>query len=455
MFLGNKNTITYVTVLISVFFVMGFGHSQNLRGERARSGPSTYHILHIGTALVGESLIQRDNITLLVENDQIARIEDGYLSAQDLALTDDAAVTVADLKDRIALPGLMDAHVHLAYRNVPSLRQASIRNGKSAAENTLIAYKNAQITLQSGFTTVRDVGSPDNSVLALRDEINAGRTTGPTLIVSGQAVSTTGAHADGSDNDDATKMSSRLKEALCDSPDECRRVIRYLHKLGVDMIKITITGGFSSNSGLAQNMTFEEMKSIIDTAHERNLKVTAHAYDPKAIKDAIRAGVDSIEHGFLLDDEGIAMMKDSGAYLVPTLMASLPPRYLMPVLGSKDASSYVLRKEYAALERAYAAGANIAFGTDAGTFNHGENAEEFNMLVEFGVSPRDAIYMATMGTAELFGIAEKAGSLEVGKRADIIAVMENPLENIAILKEIDFVMKAGHIARQNGVATTP
>jgi len=195
----------------------------------------------------------------------------------------------------------------------------------------------------------------------------------------------------------------------------------------------------------------DEIQAIVSTAHLVGLKAAVHAYSAVAIKDAVRAGVDSIEHGFLLDDEGITLMKKAGTFLVPTLSASYPP----PIFRIPDPPSVKLRNEYRAFERAYAAGVKIAFGTDAGTFTHGTNAKEFDLMVGFGMPPMDAIRSATVMTAELFGISADAGALEPGKLADVLAVRGNPLENIAVLHQIDFVMKSGRVAKQDGRMTEP
>jgi imidazolonepropionase-like amidohydrolase len=236
-----------------------------------------------------------------------------------------------------------------------------------------------------------------------------------------------------------------MQNAVCDGVAECRRAVRYQAKMGADVIKVTITGGFGSNTKLLPQMFADELKAIIDTAHQLDLKIAAHAYHPQAIYDAAAEGIDSIEHGFLVSDEGLKLMKKNGTFLVPTISASYPP----PFLRIPNPPSVRLRNEYAAFERAYKMGVKIAFGTDAGTFRHGDNAKEFDLMVRYGMTAEDAIRSATVVTADLFGI-DDIGTLEPGKLADIIAVKVNPLDDITALHEIDFVIKSGQIAKRDG-----
>lgn len=358
-----------------------------------------------------------------------------------------------DLSGKFVLPGLMDAHVHLSHQ--PSFGRRRVergdRNPETAAESAVNAVIYARRNLAAGFTSLRDVGSDDESVFAVRNAINAGRMIGPRILVSGHGISVTGGHSDDIPWELTADPAARLKSGVCDGADECRRAVRYEYKLGADLIKFMATGGFGSNTGTDQEIHYDEMEAIISTAHMRGLKVAVHAYAPNAIKDAVRAGVDSIEHGFLLDDEGIQMMKKKGTWLVPTLSASYPP----PIFKIPDPPSVKLRNEYKAFERAYAAGVRIAFGTDAGTFTHGQNAKEFDLMVGFGMSTKDAIYAATVSAAQLLGIDAEAGTLEPGKLADLIAVNGDPLADIKALHEIDFVMKSGQVAKRNGQMVEP
>jgi imidazolonepropionase-like amidohydrolase len=414
------------------------------KAQQPTATPPKITVIHAGELLAVPGEAPRKEVTVVVENERIARVEQGYVAPETLGLAAGVSPQVVDLKDHFVLPGLMDAHVHLQYRNVYSPREASLHDGKTIAERTLIALKSAQQTLVSGFTTVRDVGSDHESVFAVRNEINAGRIMGPRILVSGPSVSVTAGHGDPIVDG---KNADPENYGVCDGPDDCRRATRRIIRMGADLIKMQSTGGFSDNTGLAQHMDPDEMAAVIHTSHQRGLKVATHAYDPEAIKDALRAGVDSIEHGMLMDDEGIELMKEKGAYFVPTLLASMPPKFVRAMLPPEAITSRQLRDQYKAFERAYAAGANIAFGTDTGTSNHGENWEEFSMMVEFGMSEMDAIRSATVMTARLFGIEADAGTIEAGKLGDIIAVPSSPLDDIDILGKVDFVMKSGKLVR--------
>lgn len=422
------------------------------------AAPDRYTVIHAGELLAVPGQAAQSQATIVVRNERIAAVAAGFIRQPEGAAPD-SVIKVIDLSDRFVMPGFMDAHVHLYHE--PSFSRRRVERGDrypqsrtapgTKAEAAVNAMVFARRNLAAGFTTVRDLGSDDESVFAVRNAINEGRMIGPRILLSGSAVAVTGGHADSIPMHLTGDAAARLANATCDGADECRRAVRYQYKLGADLIKFTATGGFGSNTGLEPQLFADEVKAIVDTAHLLGLKATAHAYSPVAIKDAVRAGVDSIEHGFLLDDEGIALMKKSGAFLVPTLSASYPP----PIFRVPDPPSVRLRNEHRAFERAYAAGVKIAFGTDAGTFTHGTNAKEFELMVGFGMKPMDAIRSATVMTAELFGISADAGTIESGKLADIVAVKGNPLQDIALLRQIDFVMKSGRVAKRDGLMTEP
>ncbi|MEO7385428.1 MAG: amidohydrolase family protein [Gammaproteobacteria bacterium] len=426
--------------------------AQPAPGSGAQPAPDRYALIHAGTLLAVPGNPPRQQMTVIVTNDRIVGIAPGYLEAAPDAAPGSPVETI-DLSDRFVMPGLMDAHVHLNREPSFSRRRAERgdRTPPTAAEGAVNAMIYARRNLAAGFTTVRDLGSDDQSVFAVRNAINAGRMIGPRILVSGSAIAVTGGHGDetpmGSTGDDSV----RLTDGTCDGPMECRRAVRFQYKLGADVIKFTATGGFGSNTGLDPQLFPDEVQAIVATAHLVGLKAAAHAYSAVAIKEAVSAGVDSIEHGFLLDDEGIRMMKKAGTFLVPTLSASYPP----PIFRIADPPSVKLRNEYKAFERAYAAGVKIAFGTDTGTFAHGDNAKEFDLMVGFGMRPMDAIRSATVVTADLFGLTAEAGTLEPGKIADVVAVKGNPLDTISALRQIDFVMKSGRVAKQDGRMTEP
>jgi imidazolonepropionase-like amidohydrolase len=411
--------------------------------------PPRYALVHAGRLLAVPGRQPEGPATIVVKGDRIERVAPGFIDAAAAGVPAGATVEVVDLRQRFVLPGLMDAHVHL--RSEPSFSrrrsERGDRNPSTPAEAAVNAVIYARRNLAAGFTTVRDLGSDDQSVFAVRNAINAGRIVGPRILVAGSAIAVTGGHGDGTPWDQTADPAVRLADGTCDGADACRAAVRYQYKLGADVIKVTTTGGFGSNTGLEPQLFKDEIEAIIATAHLNGLKVAAHAYSPVAIKDAVRAGIDSIEHGFLLDDEGITLMKKAGTFLVPTLSASYPP----PVFRVPNPESVALRNQYRAFERAYAAGVPIAFGTDAGTFTHGDNVKEFELMVRFGMTPADAIRSATVTTAQLFGIEADAGTLEAGKLADLIAVDGDPLADVSVLRRIDFVMKSGRVAKRGGV----
>ncbi|MDX2222918.1 MAG: amidohydrolase family protein [Rhodospirillaceae bacterium] len=404
-----------------------------------------YAVIHAGTLLAVPGEPPARDMTVVIKDAVIDRVAAGYQDPAALGLPSET--TVIDLRERFVLPGLMDAHVHLRSQPSDFARGQGIRRGRLTplpADLTVNAVVYARRTLAAGFTTVRDVGSDDQSVIAVRDAVNAGRIVGPRILTSGAALSATGGHADGS-SVEGDQLRARLMDGVCDGVDDCTTAVRFQHKLGADLIKFTATGGFASTQTFEQQLFFPEMKAIVDAAHQLEMKVAVHAYTPNAIADAVKAGADSIEHGFFVDDATLKLMKQKGTFLVPTLSAAYPP----PFLGIKDPPSVRMRNEARAFERAYAMGVNIAFGTDAGTFNHAENAKEFGYMVEFGMSTADALVAATVKTAQLFGLTD-VGTLEPGKLADLIAVRGNPLDDVATLTEIDFVMKSGVVAKRDG-----
>jgi imidazolonepropionase-like amidohydrolase len=303
---------------------------------------------------------------------------------------------------------------------------------------TLWTLRNARSALSAGFTTVRDLASDPDVMFAVRDWINGGKFLGPRILAAGRPVGALGGHGDTSvvGIDPAELAAS----GLCDGVESCRRAVRVQHKLGSNVIKMMATGGFHDQTGTDQLFFFDEMEATVAAAHQLNLTVSAHAYSGEAVADAVRAGVDSIDHGFGVTDATLKTMKKENVYLVPTLS----------VAQRKDKEITEYRRTHRAFERALEIGTPIAFGTDVGGIPHKFAAKEFVYMVDLGMSPAAALESATINTAKLFRIDDQAGTLEAGKLADIIAVKDNPLDNIEALGSVDFVMKAGRVAKRDG-----
>ena len=408
-------------------------------------------VIHAGTVLTlaGESpLTER---TLVITDGVITSIEKGYLTGPMPTATD--TVEVVDLKNRFVMPGLMDMHVHLQGELGPKNDSEALR--MSDADVAMQSVYFAKKTLLAGFTTVRDLGAKPEQIYALRDGINKGWIDGPRIIASG-GVSVTGGHGDvdGMSPDLLDKYTSKT---ICDGPYDCRRATRRAIKFGADVIKITSTGGVLSdtNTGTGQQMDDDELREVIQTAHALGRKVASHAHAAQGINAALRAGVDSIEHGSYADKESIKLMKQSGAYLVPTLLAgdtvvamanSAGADFMSPAIKAK--AIRVGSDMMANFTAAYKAGVNIAYGTDSGVSHHGNNAKEAVLMSQAGMSNSDILKSATINAAKLIDMSDSLGSLAVGKQADIIALSTSPLEQIDTLLNVPFVMKAGVIYKR-------
>lgn len=384
--------------------------------------------------------------TVVIQNGRVLRIDDGY--------TGEGQGRVVDLRDSFVLPGLIDSHVHLLGQQGPTNRIDAVTMTRSAQALEGAYY--ARVTLEAGFTTVANLGANSEAIFALRDAVARGRVPGPRILASGAGISVHGGHGD-SHGYRPEVLEILRSEAVCSGADECRRAVREQIRLGADLIKITATGGVLSNTaaGLGQQFSDEELQAIVAAAHSMGRRVTAHAHGADGINAFLRAGGDSIEHGTFLDDEGIRLMRQSGAWLVPTLLAgdfvariaSSPNNFLSPAQTAKALEAGPLMLDMC--RRAHAAGVRIAFGTDSGVSAHGDNAQEFALLVRCGMTPLEAIQAATIGAAEHLQIEDEVGALRPGMGADLIAVSGDPLADVTVLQSVGFVMRDGRIYRDN------
>lgn len=410
-------------------------------------------VIHAGTLIDGLSKAGRPQMSILIHDDRITAIASGFVSPP--------GAEVVDLSNQVVLPGLIDCHVHITHQS---------DGGNPVAEKVTrtpfddafrsVAYANA--TLLAGFTSARDVGADPDVVIALKKAINSGAIPGPRLWVAGPPLGPTGGHSDPANGLDPEISGSHFADWIVDSPEQGRAVVRRLHRMGVDLIKIMPSGGVLSigDNPNEQLMADDEIKAVIDTAHSLGLKVAAHAHGKQAIDRAIALGVDSIEHGSFADEESYAAMKAHGTYLVPTLLvahtaieiARAHPEQLNPSSAAK--ALVVGPRVQKNLGDAYRAGVKIAFGTDQGLAPHGTNAREFALMVQAGMTPRDAIAAATTSAADLIGDPDEIGSIQPGRYADIIAVAGDPLADITQLEHVQFVMKAGHIYKADGKPLT-
>ena len=366
-----------------------------------------------------------------------------------------AGAEVIDLGDATLLPGFIDAHTHLTIMYSDDWKQAALDTlQKSIPERALDASANARLTLLAGFTTVRDVGSSDYLDVGLRNAIRDGIVPGPRMLVTVHALGSTGGHCDreGGYRAGLFGKESDPLEGVINGPEQARYAVRLDHKYGADMIKVCATGGVLSLTDDVDTpqLTQEQLNAIVDEAHALRRKTAAHAQGNEGAKRAIGAVIDSIEHGSFMDDEALDMMKQRGTYLVPTLIAGDSLRekidkglYLPPAIVAKTKAALSARSQM--FQHALAKGVKIGFGTDAGVYQHGRNAEEFHLMVDLGMKPIDALRAAASSDAELLGLPDKIGTLEAGKLADVIAVPGDPVENIRQTEHVLFVMKEGII----------
>ena len=425
-------------VFLKRFFFLFLVISQ-IRGELI--------IIHCGVLIDGESDKPQKVMSILIQEDKIIDVTEGYVNAGEND-------NLIDLNDFTVLPGLMDMHVHLSGESNPKkyMERFTLNLDDFAYQSTVFAER----TLLAGFTTVRDLGGPINN--SLRNAINSGKVVGPRIFSAGKSIATTGGHADPTNGMKYELMgdpgpSKGVVNGIADS----RKAVRQRYKNGADLIKITATGGVLSVAKNGENPQFveDEILEIVKTANDYGMHVAAHAHGAEGMKRAIRSGVKSIEHGTLMDKEAMGLMKKMGTYYVPTISAgefvaekAEIEGYYPEVVRPKAKKIGPKIKE--TFKRAHESGVKIAFGTDSGVSYHGDNANEFLYMVEAGMKPMDAIKTATKTAAELLEVETSLGTIKPNKKADIIAVTKNPLNDISTLKEVSFVMKNGVVYKLQG-----
>lgn len=398
-------------------------------------------IIYCGQFIDVKNMQVLSQVSIIVEGNKISDWQKGFVAAG----KDDKVI---DLKSRTVLPGLIDSHVHMESEQSPNTQIK--RFTQEPADIAFDAARIAKTTLMAGFTTVRDVGGSGVNI-SLRNAIRRGLTVGPRILTAGKIISSTGGHGD---------PTNGVRKGLMDDPgpvqgvangaDECRKAVRERYKDGSDLIKITASGGVLSleKDGSGPQFSEEEIRAIVETAKDYGMAVAAHAHGAEAMKRAIRAGVTSIEHGTMMDDEAIALFKQHGTWYVPTIIAgkassdsAKKPGYFPAVITEKALA--IGPKIQATFAKAYKAGVKIAFGTDAGVYAHGKNWMEFVYMTEAGMPVLEAIKCATVNASELLGVSDITGTIEKGKSADIIALDGDPVKDVQSLGRVKFVMKEG------------
>lgn len=397
--------------------------------------------IHAGSVITDASAQPTGPATIIVTDGRITAIEDGFLSTPEGA-------AMVHLPEKTVLPGLIDLHTHLSGDPSGEYWRAATTPPEWSV---LVAAKNARLTAKAGFTTVRDLGSRTDQVTQmLRRATAEDMLPGPRVVTSARTIAIVGGHGDtnGFRRDVTEALGS---DFTCTGPVECAEMVRTASKYGADLIKITATGGVLSQQGrgLEAHFSDAEMKAIVDTANSLGLKVAAHAHGARGIEAAARAGVHTIEHGTYIDEAAAKAMRDNGTTLVPTLMAfqgikvNLGTGFYTPVVEQKVRA--VSEFAETIIERARKYGVKIAFGTDAGVFPHGQNAGEFALMVKGGMTPREALASATTGAAGILGMENEIGRIAAGYSADIIAVDGNPLDDVKVLEDVEWVMVRGRV----------
>lgn len=400
-------------------------------------------IIWCGNLVDGQSDEARGNMTIVVEGNKITAVEKGFSKAG-------PNDKVIDLKNKTVMPGWIDMHVHFEFETNPNAYLEKFT--QNPADIAYQSIRFADTTLMTGFTTARDLGGSGVNI-SLRNAINKGWLKGPRIYTAGRSIATTGGHADPTNGyrKDLAGDPGPL-DAVANGADECRKAVRQRYKEGSDLIKITATGGVLSVAKSSSNPQFmdDELEAIVKTAKDYGFKVAVHAHGAEGMKRAIKAGVNSIEHGTNMDDEAIALFKQYDTWYVPTLTAAAAvadsakkPGYYPAIVTPKALE--IGPKIKATLARAYKAGVKIAFGTDAGVYQHGKNWLEFVYMQEAGMKPMEVIKAATINAADLLGEKDRLGSIETGKLADIVAVDGDPLKDPSAFGKVSFVMKDGVI----------
>src|ERR1035438_6703182 len=430
-FRRTRLAFIFVLFCFAVFFVDGSF------AQMTASAPRTV-VIHAGRLLDVKTGKTLTNQTIVIQGDKIASVG-GETQIP-------AGAQVIDLSNATVLPGLIDAHTHITF----TTNFGYSRLGISIPREALYGARNARVTLDAGFTTIRNVGASGFTDVALRDAINAGDVPGPRMLVSGPALSITGGHCD---NNMLPSEYHAVSDGVADGIAGVQHKVRENIKYGADLIKVCATGGVLSlgDNPQASQYTLDEMKAIVAGGHGLGGKVAAHAHGAEGIRWATEAGVDSIEHGSYIDDAGIAAMKEHGTYLVPTLylgdwmMENAEQTHLPPPL--LDKAREVIPAARKNIAHAFAGGVKVAFGTDAAVYPHGLNAREFAVMVKLGLTPLQAIQAATVNAADLLGWSGKVGTLEPGAWADIVAVEGDPVKDVTTLERVKFVMKGGEVVK--------
>ncbi|URW74640.1 amidohydrolase family protein [Sphingomonas donggukensis] len=437
------------STIMAVAFAIAAPVAAQTSAPVAPAGPRVTYI-QAGQLLATPGQAPRGPSTIVVRDGKVAEVRDGFVAPT-------AGAELIDLRDRYVLPGLIDMHVHFYSSGYP-LKSRLEGPTKDKEDAFVAAAGNARATLLGGFTTVRDLGSPEpRGIRALRDAIARGEMEGPTIVNAGRMISVTAGHGDANGLKEDYAHAERMDaDHLCNGADDCRRATREQIFTGAEVIKFAASGGVGSNiaGGLEAQMTYDEMKAIVDTAHAFGRKVTAHAHGKSGIDTALRAGVDSIEHGSYIDDETVRLFKSTGAYLVPTMHA-FESVIRQSRAGERPAASAAKAEEVALVvkashRRALAGGVKFAFGTDSGVGPHATNALEFGYMTAIGMAPAVAIRTATIDAATLLGRADRIGRIAPGMDADIIAVAGDPVADVARLNTVDFVMQKGRVRKAAG-----